>query len=118
FRSSADKLQPRVMPEPPQRGATSLFSSMLILGLDRNTCAAQLKRSRAVVPAAVRGWQLIVKFHSGVESFSAFLLLSISDSTSAPAPFSLPRARIFLPSVASTRDRKSTRLNSSHDQIS
>ena len=47
--------------------------------------------------------ELIVKFRSGAESFSAFLLRCISDSTSAPARFSLPRARIFLQSAASTR---------------
>src|ERR1700745_2521045 len=91
------------MPEPPLRAAPFLFSSMLIPGLDRNTCAEQLEPSGAVVPAAVRGWRLIVKFHAGAEFFFAFLLLCISDSTSAPEPFSLPLATIFLQSAASTK---------------
>src|SRR5947207_2418166 len=91
------------MPEPPRHGATFLFSSTLILGSDRNTCGGQLKRSRMVVPAAGRGWRQIAKFRAGAESFFVFLLPCISDSTSAPVLFSLPRAKIFLRPAASTK---------------
>src|SRR5438046_5263218 len=76
---------------------------MLIPGSDQNTCAAQWKRSRAVVPGEVRGWRLIVKFRSGAESFSAFLLLFILYSTSAPARSSSPRGGTFWRSAASRR---------------
>jgi len=84
------------MPEPPLHGATSLFLSMPILGSDRNTCAAQLKRSSAIAPAVVRDWDTDREIPLwGRIFFRVFTTLYFGLNLGAGA-FSLPRARIFL----------------------